>query len=308
MSCDAEELVGEWYTASGSREFQRMQTQYRPKKRPRAQPAKPPAPPGREPPTPLRIHRPVFRGLESSDEDDEDGDTSCSGSSSDESSEEEEEDETLDDYDRLLGVEMWYRETRDGLNIELKKDPDTKRVIEPYQDVQSYIYILTDHMNLWTRSLLKNIDEARSRALAGVCMKLWIDVHSTPRWKTVEVAYTVPYHVMCVLSEMVCPGGLSLRIDRLRDYRSRKRYDRPPIERVVAIPYIAEVEASMHKKKDLSRIFTAISAMDTRDRMETTAAIRPSKPAFVWDNKRFSKCQTVLRVCLDDYHRITYWA
>jgi len=180
---------------------------------------------------------------DSDDEDDEGGAPGAAGSSHHES---------------LVPIEVWFREVEDGLDL------PHGRGLETYHDVSHYLDVMRSQMTHWVASLLSSTQPA---AVTSVCVDLWIRIHSVPSWgwRSGGVAYSLPYHVMCVLSEMRCPGGLRIPIAELRHYNTRWRYEAEPICWVVAVAHDKDVEMAMPAKKELARVFSSIRAVDSRE-------------------------------------------
>jgi hypothetical protein len=162
-------------------------------------------------------------------------------------------------------------------------------------------------MRRWVSTTLPSLAQSTVDRLAALCYTIWIQVHSAPAWERQTESYSVPYHVLCCLSEMRCDGGLRIRIARLCDYNTRLLYEGKELDYVTAIAYDDDVAAVMPLKSKLAKMFAVIKAVDTRDRRAVTSVPKGGKrKGFVWDNRCFGRCQTVLRSCLFDWHRISY--
>jgi hypothetical protein len=310
-------LEGEWWTlpdqAYARRQFLALLPQRR--KRKERAPSAVDATVEKKPP-PAVLTRPRFRAsrrtVEARKEERKQAasDSSLSSGDSDpdylgQSSDDDEEKEPKR-WEALTPLADWYRDVDDGLQRTIR---DVK--LERYQDPDHCMSVWRGEMERWLRVLaLPGVDVEK---MAQRCLELWIQVHSAPAWKlrSDNTVYSVPYHVLAVLSEMRCPGGLQIRIDELRHYGTRHRYEDPPLDTVIAVPHDPAVQLFMPLKKDLARRFCEVKAQDTRQRLSSSSAASSAsapqrKTSFRWDNKKFSRCQTTLRTCLDDYHRVSY--
>jgi hypothetical protein len=331
-------LVGPWFTEEDTmsrRQYLALHNQRRPRKKkkrtappPRVVAAAPAAPRETTPPPPpvwtaprvrasrlVVEHRKRVRKTAESDSSlsTSDSDPDYLGSSSSSSDDDAKRPEPR--REELVPLASWYREVDDGVPRRGGKGG----ALEKYHDTTHYQDVMRSEMKAWVVKLqLPGVD---ADGLAQACLDLWIKVHSAPAWGRARwddkaaAVYSVPYHVLCVLSEMRCPGGLKIRINKLHHYNTRHRYEDEPLASVVAVPHVAAVEMGMPLKKDLARRFNEIRAVDSRERLSSSSS--PSGPngggaapvrktTFRWDNKRFSRCQTRLRTCLDDYHRIVF--
>ena len=316
-------LVGPWWAEDdlARRQFKKLLPQRRPRRK-RRRAAEPPAPPTPVQQPPQRRDNagvPRFRAsrltvearkkknrTDASESSLSDSDSDPDFLVPDTSDDDEKAEDTKPVWQALTPLADWYREVSDGM----ERLAGEKPLLEKYQSPAHYLDVLRSEMLTWVQKLqLSGVDAA---AVASLCLDLWIKVHSAPAWRRRwdKTVYSPSYHVLCVLSEMRCPGGLRIRVHKLRQYNTRHRYESPPLCVVVAVPHDPNVELGMPLKKDLARRFNEIKALDSRERVSTTSTATTTtthrKNTFRWDNKRFSKCQTTLRLCLDDYYRVSF--
>jgi hypothetical protein len=203
----------------------------------------------------------------------------------------------------LRDLAIDYQDATDG--IERKR----KDGLATFHDYQSYLNAILDLMKRWVAVVIADAPHRHSD-LSQQCLQLWIMVHQSPaRWLDFDkFVYSPPYHVLSVLSEMRCEGGLRIRISDRSDYGTHRRYECEEVEIVTAIPFDEDVANYMPLKKDLGKLFCSVRVVDSTERITQLAQHKHSEKkghnSFTWCNRRFSKSQTLLRSCLDDYHRI----
>lgn len=303
-------LVGPWQTTiseASRREYRRLLPSFKERRRRRHPPPQRAVPsvvaaPVERPKPSLPRSGPKF--LSATGESDSSGDDGPESEEEDDDEGGERKENPL--RDRLRDFAIEFRNANDGIEHTKRVGVKTEYT---YQDYPSYLNSLVDTMKSWVATVIPDAPD-RHVWLSRLCLEVWIQIHSTPaRWIDFKkVVYSPPYHVLCVLSEMRCEGGLRIRISDPTDYGTSRRYEAEELETRVAIPFDDQVAAHMPLKRDLSKIFCSVRAVDTTDRLsrDTTQqqTVKRRHNEFQWENKRFSKCQTLLRSCLDDYYRI----